>query len=266
MNSYTLLVNSCDPFADCWQPFFKLLQVYWPDCRVPILLNTENRTFIWEGLAVRSSCVAKGKTKRPTWSEALLGALDQIETDLVIYVQEDYFLNAPVDAGLIDEFAALMLAEDIATVQLTPFGSDGPFHPTGHSLLWEIDRRAPYRIALQTAIWKRDSLKAYLRSHENAWQFELLGSIRSRRVPERFYAINRDEFSETGRRVFSYIKTGIIKGQWYAPAVVDLFRAHGIKVDFSKRGFYEPQSRRLDRFRTLLKIICYPGDLFRSLR
>jgi len=266
MNSYTLLVNSCDAFADCWPPFFKLLQVYWPDCQVPILLNTETREFAQDGLAVKSSCVAKDSTRRLTWSEALLGALDQVETDLVLYVQEDYFLNTPVDVALIDEFAALMLKANLATVQLTTFGSDGPFHPTPHPLLWEIDRRAPYRIALQVALWNRDRLRAYLRAHENAWQFEILGTLRARRIPDRFYAVNRDVFSRDGRCVFGYVKTGIIKGQWFAPAVVDLFHENGIAMDFSRRGFFEERSRTVERLRTLAKIIGHPGVVYRSLR
>jgi hypothetical protein len=266
MSSYTLLVNSCDAFADCWLPFFSLLQRYWPELRAPILLNTEKLAFAHERIPVKVSRVASGVTRRLTWSETLLGALSQVETELVLYVQEDYFLNAPVDGALVDEFATLMLKENLATVQLTPFGSDGPFHATKYPLLWEVDRRAPYRIALQAALWQRKRLQSYLRPHENAWQFEVLGSIRSRRVSEHFYALNRDLFSTKGRQVFGYVKTGIIKGQWFAPAVVDLFHENGIAMDFSRRGFFEERSRTVERVRTLARIIGHPLSLLRSLR
>jgi hypothetical protein len=37
-----------------------------------------------------------------------------------------------------------------------------------------------------------------------------------------------------------------VRGKWYAPAVVDLFAAHGISVDYSKRGFHrETMGRRI---------------------
>lgn len=29
--NYSILVNTCDKFEDCWNPFFKLLSIYWPD-------------------------------------------------------------------------------------------------------------------------------------------------------------------------------------------------------------------------------------------
>jgi hypothetical protein len=266
MSRYTIVVNSCDAFSDCWTPFFTLLQAYWPNCRQPIVLNTERLNFAWPGLAVRAARVADDRSRRLTWSEALAACLDRIETDLILYAQEDYFLNAPVAAPLIDEFAEWMRRERVATVQLTWFGSDGPFQPSTHPLLWDIARRAPYRIALQAALWRRECLRSYLRLHENAWQFEKLGTLRARRDRERFCALNRDLFARGGREVFPYVKTGIIKGQWYAPAVVDLFRAHGLAVDFARRGFFRGGSRTLERARTLARIASHPLDLVRSLR
>jgi hypothetical protein len=29
---FTVLVNSCDAFEDCWQPFFQLFSRCWPAC------------------------------------------------------------------------------------------------------------------------------------------------------------------------------------------------------------------------------------------
>ncbi len=230
------------------------------------MLNTENSDFSWPGLAVTASRVADKSSRRLTWSEALLACLDRIETELVFYVQEDYFLNDHVEVERIDEFADLMIRENVASIQLTPFGSDGNFLPATHSLLLTVHPKAPYRIALQAALWKRDRLKSYLRSHENAWQFEMLGSIRSRRVPDVFYALDREIFSPNGRQVFPYVKTGIIKGQWFAPAVVELVRAHDIRVDFARRGFFQERSRLIERFRTLALMMSRPADLIRSLR
>jgi hypothetical protein len=266
LSSYTILVNSCDAFSDCWSPFFTLFQHYWPGCRAPIILNTERLDFTWPGLNVRASRVARNELHKLTWSKALVGCLDQIETDQVLYVQEDYFLNAVVEGALIDEFSKLMKRENVATVQLTPFGSDGPFRATAHPLLWEIDMRAPYRIALQAALWDVSKFRSYTRSHENAWQFEMLGTVRSRRMPDVFCAVNRDIFCVDGRQIFPYVKTGIIKGQWYQPAVVDLFQRHRIDIDYSARGFFRERSRTVERLRTCARILGQPADLVRSLR
>jgi hypothetical protein len=263
---FTILVNTCDAFADCWDPFFKLLNCYWPSCDAPIILNTEVSCFNWPGLSLTASRVALGSARRLPWSERLLGCLEKIDPELVLYVQEDYFLKGQVAVGLIEEFATLMRTENIATVQLTPFGSNGRFRPAAHPLLWVVGERAPYRIALQAALWKKERLQFYLREHENPWQFEIFGTLRSWRTADSFYALNRDIFGCGVREVFPYVKTGIIKGQWYAPAVVELFRAHKIDVDFSRRGFFRERSRLLERFRTLSSIMRHPGGLMRSLR
>ena len=42
---FTVLVNSSDGFEDCWDPFFKLFDKYWPNCNAPIILNTEKKTY-----------------------------------------------------------------------------------------------------------------------------------------------------------------------------------------------------------------------------
>ena len=35
----TIFVNTSDNFEDCWEPFFKLFKLYWPDCPYPIVLS-----------------------------------------------------------------------------------------------------------------------------------------------------------------------------------------------------------------------------------
>ena len=45
----TLLVNSCDAYADLWQPFFTLLTRYFVPLPDEILLNTETKEFHLDG-------------------------------------------------------------------------------------------------------------------------------------------------------------------------------------------------------------------------
>ena len=71
MNSkYTLLVNSCDSFSDCWDPFFILLKKKWENNNFPILLNTEFKTYKHEGLNIKTSRSHQmTNERRLTWSE-----------------------------------------------------------------------------------------------------------------------------------------------------------------------------------------------------
>ncbi len=240
---YTIFVNSTDSFEDCWEPFFRLFSIFWPDCKQTIVLNTETKDFSYPGLDIHCSKVyGKNQLQKLTWSECLFKCLSMIETDSVIYLQDDYFLKAPVDVDLVTEFAEIMAHEGYSHIGLTPFASSGPWKTTKHSLLREVDQKASYRISMQAALWKNDRLRFYLRKHENPWQFEVWGTKRAHRIKDSFYSVNREIFTESGRQVIPYTPTGIVKGKWNKDAVYELFQKHGIDVDFSKRGFYVPNA------------------------
>lgn len=247
----TILVNSTDSFEDCWVPFFTLLSAYWPGCTWPIVLNTETKDFSFPGLNITCSKVGKAyrQNGRPPWGWCLKQCLSQIQTDLILYVQEDYFLEGAVDVTQIKQLVEFMSGhswsrQDCAHIGLTHFGSHSPFHLTEDPLLWEVDRQADYRLSLQAGLWKTASLLQYVKNDDTGWNFEELGSHRAWRMNERFLTVNRHIFNPDGRQIFPYTHTGIIRGKWNKDAVVDLFAQHAIDVDFSIRGFYSAEAHR----------------------
>lgn len=257
----TILVNTSDGFEDCWAPFFQLFARYWPDCPYPILLNTETKAPRFEGLRVHAAQVALGAGRRLTWSECLARCLDAIQTPHVLYLQEDFFLEAPVQQAMVETFLEEMRAGRADVIRLMECGGAGPWHPTDNPLLWRVDQRAEYRIALQAALWRTSTLRGHLRMHESPWQMEVFGSARARRLRDRVLCVNRERFHGEGREVFPYRPTGVVKGQWERDIVEPLFARHGIPMDFSARGFYEPGcagarapivKRLYDRARSLL--------------
>ena len=258
----TLLVNSSDGFADCWDPFFTLLRAHWPGCDWPIVLNTEHLDHAHEGLDIRCSRVAEGSTRRLTWSECLMRCLEGVRTPFVLYLQEDYFLEAAVRADALEELLQLMRHDQADVIRIMECGGAGPWHPSAHPWLWEVDAHSPYRISLQAGLWRTPVLQRQLRRHESPWQLEILGSGRARRRGgERVMCVNRDLFHGPGREILPYTPTGIVKGRWERHIVTELFARHGIAMDFSRRGFTDepaapatrpPLLRRLaDRVRSL---------------
>lgn len=254
--NYTILVNTTDSFEDCWRPFFTLFAKFWPDCRHRIVLNTETKSFAYPGLSIRCSKVGSNDpVRRLTWSECLLRCLDSIDEEIILYLQEDYFLNAEVDSQQIDTFAAVMQAEDYSHISLVTFSNAGPWLPTKYPLLWEIGQKAGYRLSLQAGLWRRARLRGYLRKHENPWQFELWGSQRARRVRDSLLCVNHDVFGKTRPQIVPYVPTGIVKGQWKESAVYDLFQTHGINVDFTRRGFHDPAHSQAKRLPLLTRLV-----------
>ena len=75
-NRVTLLVNSCDAYADLWQPFFTLLKRYFVPLPAEILLNTETKDFAFDGLNLR--CV---HSTAPTYGERMTDALREVKTE-----------------------------------------------------------------------------------------------------------------------------------------------------------------------------------------
>ena len=243
MNDLTVLVNTSDGFADCWHPFFRLFATYWPACPYPVVLNTERLAPSFAGIDVRPAQVAVSATRRLTWSECLAACLDDIDTPFVLYLQEDYFLEAPVRAEWIATFVDALRAGRADVVRLMECGGSGPWHPTADPALWRVDDRARYRIALQAALWRKTTLRRALRMHENAWQLEVYGSGRARRRSETVLCAARDRFDGEGRDIVPYRPTGVVKGRWERGIVEPLFSRHGIEVDFSRRGFHDPAEK-----------------------
>jgi len=260
MDDLTVLVNTSDGFEDCWGPFFQLFERYWPACPYPIVLNTETKAPRFDGLTVRAARVAVGAGRRLSWSECLAHCLDAIDTPFVLYLQEDFFLEAAVQQPLVEQFMHALRAGDADVIRLMECGGSGPWTPTPDPLLWAVDQRAEYRIALQAALWRKSTLRGHLRMHESPWQMEVFGSARARRQRDRVLCVNRDRFHGPGKEVFPYQPTGVVKGQWARDIVEPLFERHGIAMDFSRRGFFDagkrypraPLAKRIaDRVRSL---------------
>lgn len=259
---YTLLVNSCDGFEDCWLPFFTLFERYWSGSKPSVVLNTENKSFEYPGIDLRVSRVEHGRERRLSWSECLDAALATIKTPLVLYMQEDYFIEQPIDTAMIAAMTQRMLGEPmIDHIGLTHFGAGKPILDDTRPHLSRIGPRATYRISTQAALWRREALRSYLLPWESGWMFELFGTVRSWKRDDLFLTLDR----ATTAPALAYQHTGIVKGQWskFVPA---LFEREGIHVDFSKRGFYEgdvsPFSRRL---KLLSNILANPAIALKSI-
>lgn len=262
MNDLTILINTSDNFEDCWDPFFTLFARYWPNCPYSIVLNTEVKDYSYPGLSITASRVALGASRRLTWSECLASCLDSIDTPYIFYLQEDYFLEASVQTDSFEQMIDVMRADKADVIRIMECGGSGPWHPTENPLLWEINQRAKYRIALQAAIWRKDVLRRHLRNHESPWQLEAFGSARARRLrSERVLCVNRDRFHGPGKEIFPYTPTGVVSGKWERHVVEPLFSAHGIAVDFSIRGFFD----RLNHRNKKSPLISRIADRVRSL-
>ena len=260
-NELTIFVNTSDSFEDCWHPFFTLFARYWPNCPYSIVLNTETKDYSFKGMNIVCAKVAVGENRRLTWSECLERALDNIQTPYILYLQEDYFLEAAVRADVLENLLQVMQAGRADVIRLSEAEGAGPWQPVDGALIWQVAQKAKYRISLQAAIWHKDFLRAQVRPHENPWQLESFGSMRLRRKKSKIFCVNRNFYSGKGKEIFPYTPTGVIAGKWVRHVVEPLFVANNIAVDFTQRGFYDAAKRKKRRS-FLLRLL----DRVRSIR
>ncbi len=254
MENYSILVNTCDKFEDCWDPFFKLFSVYWPDYKGKIYLNTEYKDYSFPGLdiiAVKGCAINNVPFNvRATWSECLKWALEVIKEDVVLYMQEDYFLKDLVKNDIVVDFVKLIQDNnEIDCIHLTDQAVI-PERKSKYENLYEVALKQRYRICCQAALWQKSVLKSYIRDYESAWQFEEFGSKRAAIMKHNFYVVDKNWVKLNHFEIIPYIFTGIVQGYWYEE-VVPLFKKHGIIVDFSIRGFVNDAPRKPLKMRIL---------------
>jgi hypothetical protein len=260
-NQLTVFVNTSDNFEDCWNPFFKLFSIYWPNCPFLIVLNTETKDYSYPGLNIRCTKVSDGEHKRLGWSECLMRALDSIQTPYILYLQEDYFLDAPVNERIFFKLLDEMKRTNLDVVQLFESSKLTQSKTIESKLILELSSKAKWRLSLQAGIWKKSFLRSHVRVHESPWQLESYGSFRTRLMRQRIHCVNEGLLG-VGSKVFPYEPTGVVAGKWVREIVEPLFLRHAINVDFSVRGFHSPHvkakkrksffRRILDRFRSLI--------------
>lgn len=240
MNDVTILVNSCDKYESVWDPFFRLLLKQWPECKnYKFVLNSETKTYNCDFLNVKTVC---GGTK-VTWSQRLKNVLHQIESEYVLYFLEDFFLLQKVSNDTLLEAVNYMKENaDVGYIGLKynpvhNFKNESQVDFSSH-FLNKDDVITVNRVNSMTALWRKDWLISLLRKHETPWEFEIYGSIRSRRTPQKVMILNN--INGVCKPVFDYgvdIKYGygVTMGCWL-PKNVELFEENGITADFDILG------------------------------
>jgi hypothetical protein len=247
MRNCTLFVASCDKYHQAWEPFFFFIKKHWPGFDMPVILNTETRSFTYEGFDIKTfSLYAKGEAV--PWGKRMLDHLDRVETDYILLMLEDYFLRRDVDEDKLARLIDLLEEnKDISTLNLVhaPIRLDKR-HRLGDFLL--RPRRGQYRFAC-TGLWRVSHLKEYILPHESPWQWEVDGNYRSAFTKNRFYMLAEDAepYLDYG---FSYDWMGIKNGKWVIEDVGPLFEENGLKVDYDELGVYHRPASTCSRART----------------
>jgi hypothetical protein len=224
MSLVTVLISSFDGYSECWGPVCHGFRKYWPDCPYPVLLMTNTKDHPDEMVKVLK--VGGGRD----WSGRMITALERIETPYVMYFQEDYWINAPVETAKITTYVDLMERYGLNYIRL--LSKPLPDRDYDHDpRLGVLDDQASYRTSVQITFWRREVFRDLLRAGESVWQFELNGTERSRKYGETFLSIKRHDGDDYYHGI-RYICTAVNLGKWSTMARPYAAR-EGLTVDFS---------------------------------
>jgi hypothetical protein len=210
------VVASHDGFADVWPGFFNLLFRFWPDLPFPLYLISNNVTFPDGriiGLRVGDDL---------SWSDTLARGLEQISSQFILLILDDFFLTGPVDTALVRRLHTSMLDQGAVYLRLRANPKPDRICPHDPNI-GLIAKRAPYRASLQVAFWDRLILLSLLRRGESAWDFELKGSRRSDEIVQPFLCVC------DGLSVIPY--RHVIQRGKYLPDAIRYFAQFGIRFD-----------------------------------
>ncbi|WP_035347953.1 hypothetical protein [Edaphobacter aggregans] len=228
MENLTLFVSSSDGYEDCWYPFFFLLRKFWPICDLPIILNTEAKSFAFEGLNITSTKTGKQKSFGKTFH----AGLEQVSTDNILLIMIDYFIMKDVNEIYLHDAYNTFIQERLDALCLVEMTTIKEATPLQDNVSL-VSGPGQNRFSFQAAIWKKSSIKKYVLGHENPWLSECFGSLRYK------YTKDRIAFVGESAEPFKYLHTGALhEGKWIKETIPQLEEL-GVILDWEKRGFYE---------------------------
>ena len=225
MTELSVLIPSCDAYADIWQPFFALFHRHWPDCSYPVYLGSNHVACDQPNVA--SLPIGEDRS----WAESTRHMVEQIETPYILMMLDDFLLRRQVDGCCIARLLSDLDRLRGGYLRLKPFPPPD-FKLARFPEIGEIEPNAPYRAALQAAIWRKEVLLRLLQDGESAWEMEVYGSRRSDTLDCGFYCVWKP-----GLVYFA----GVTRGKW-TPKGVAVCREQGVPVDLAQRPMMAPRA------------------------
>lgn len=194
-HSYTILVGSCDKYYDLLSDFKYLFNKH--------VNHNNNIYYLLEDQIFDRTIQTKG-----TWTSRVLQALDYVETDYILWAQDDYFF-----------YDNLFINLDTVVNDMIWYSLD-KYMMCEYSYLYSLNgvqfvQNSLYTTSTQFGMWKKEFLRYCLEiCHINQpggldiWNFEILGSqLLNSSYTHKIYLNTKNVYSEAmkqGKRTDHY--------------------------------------------------------------
>lgn len=217
-----ILVCSCDKNEDLFYPFHHCIEKYYPN-HPEIIYATETI----KNPYYKTIC-HKGDIEE--WTKRMRKTLADIEDNQILLIMDDEFIRKPVDTKRI-EYLQTQLKDNIAALYFEKSFdvNDEETHIKG---MKKRQHGSEYEVCVNCGLWDREKLIDVLSRDSDPWDVELNQDNRG----YDYYINSEDYIIDWG--YVTWIPTGVFKGKW-CKNVIPFFEKEGIKIDYSKRGFYD---------------------------
>lgn len=230
----TILVNSCDKYSDVRKLFFAAFDEYWSENKYKIVVNTESSVLI-----NTTNTTNKKNKYNLKWGERLIQVINEIDSNFILMVFDDYILEDYVDEHKIKKIINILQNDPNSSVFYLNAAclNDHDDNPNIDYRL--LKNNVNYRLNSVPAIWKKSELLKYTKKNDDPWSWEVFGSYRTFNK-KNFYSIN-----SINNPIFPYNnKKGgaVYRGKWIEEVVVDKIAKYKLDIDLNVRGFIKFES------------------------
>lgn len=230
----TIVVNTCDAYADVLSLFISAIKEYWPNRAFPIVINTEGKPYITCDNTITSHLYPKSN-KNNYWGARLLSTLNSVGSEYVLMLYDDFILEELIN---IDEIEAAVCQMNrnrtISVIYLVDLmlstGSNSGFENKYKVIPDFIN----YRLNSSPAIWRKDDLVSFTREIDNPWAWEVFGSYRTFGINKLFLSV-KSPMENIYK--YNYEKGGAIyRGKWVKEVAEEKIIKYRLPINLEDRG------------------------------
>jgi hypothetical protein len=202
-----IVLHSMDSYSSYWDNWYILFKKYVKN-HGPIYFLTEDKAPSF------SNEVIHIKTGTEEWGYRLLNGLSQIESDLIFYMQEDFW--AVKDITLTDDFLELFKQYEMNCLKIclnSPLISIQPIT----NILYKYNQDSEYTLSHQFALWDKKYFMDNIYPFESPWSNEIYGSERINKTNHKIYYIDNYWYEPVCRR-------GVLQ-----PIGYDILKTHNLE-------------------------------------
>lgn len=190
INEVPIVLHTMDSYSAYWDNWYYLFTKHCKNYG-PIVFLTEEKppSFV--------NNVKHIKTGKGEWGYRLLNGLNQIESELIIYMQEDFWPKK--DLVLTDDHLKIFYEKEMQCLKINnivfPIKTD-----IIEGNLCKVRQNSPYSLTHQFGIWDKKFFMKHILPNENPWNNEILGSERINKNPHNIYQINYEWYAKVCSR------------------------------------------------------------------